>query len=79
MMEERPSYHLCSYTHTTTTTRYIKENESKVMPLLILSQRGSKFTTGGIYGSGTHGSSGAIRANYNVVSLLTENSKWFNL
>ena len=42
MVEELPSYHRCSYTHIT--TRYIKENESKDMPLLILSQRGSKFT-----------------------------------
>ena len=45
MVEERHSYHLCSYTHTT--TRYIKENDSKDMPLLILSQRGFKFTRGG--------------------------------
>jgi len=52
MVEELPSYHRCSYTHIT--TRYIKENESKDMPLLILSQRGSKFTR-------------AIWANYNVL------------
>jgi hypothetical protein len=31
MVEERRSYHLCSFTHTT--TRYTKENESKDMPL----------------------------------------------
>lgn len=61
MVEERHSYHLCSYTHTT--TRYIKENDSKDMPLLILSQRGSKFTRGGTYGSGTHRSRGTIWAN----------------
>jgi hypothetical protein len=76
-VEERRSHHLCSYTHATTS--YIKENESKDMSLLILSQRGSKLTRGGTYGSGKHGSSGTIRANYNVRSILTENSKWFNL
>jgi hypothetical protein len=43
------------------TTRYIKENKSKDMPLLILSQCGSKFTRGGTYGSGAHGSSGTIQ------------------
>jgi len=40
------------------------------MPLLELSQRGSKFTRGSTYGSATHASSGTIRANYNVRSLL---------